>query len=154
MYGEDCCASGGAAAIDAPFIGKTFKAKFLHRLVESDVPNATGLFHAVETFLKLPHPVFLSGFFEARWLFHKNGFTFGKDTMKEGGFNVKMLYVPVEDGSNVHQHTKGLKTCCGGGCFVVVNEISLCESLCDITYFVTRDVAHIITFAFTNQFPF
>ena len=65
MHGEDHCASRGVVAIDTPFIGKTFKAKFLHRLVESDVPNATGLFHAVETFLKLPHPVFLSRFLKA-----------------------------------------------------------------------------------------
>jgi hypothetical protein len=43
-----------------------------------------------------------------------------------------------------------LKMSSGSCCFLVVNQIALCESFRDITDFVSRDVASIISFPFAD----
>ena len=69
--------------------------------MKSLVPDTTGLLHAVETFHKAHDPVFFARRFEAAWLFHEHCFIGGEDTVKKSGFDVKMLEVPIEGGSEV-----------------------------------------------------
>ena len=97
--------------IDTPLFEKMFEAETNHHLVERDVPDPTSSLHAVETFVKFPYPVRFARFLEARRLFNKNCFRLGKNPMKEGSFEVKMLDIPVKDSGYMHEGTEGFKAC-------------------------------------------
>ena len=122
--------------------------------MEGDVPDLTRLLHTIKTFLEMPDPILLARFLKPRRLFHENSFHFWENPMKEGCFDVKMLYVPVKDSSQVHEHVEGLETSGGCRCLLVVDEVTLCEPFCDVAHFVLGNVALIIPFMFADQFPF
>lgn len=83
-------------------------------------------------------------------MFNENHFQLGENPIKEGSFNVEMLYISVIDGSYMHQGMKGFKVCSRSCCFVVINEIALGKPLGDIMDFILGDVAHIILLPLAN----
>ncbi len=72
--------------------------------------------------------------------------------MKESHFNVDVLDIPVQNGSNVKKGAEGLKAGRRSSSFVVVNEVALSKPLCDVPNLVACNVASIVTFAFAYEF--
>jgi hypothetical protein len=87
-------------------------------------------------------------------LFHEHGFVGGKDAVKESGFDIKMLEVPVKGGSEVEDGAEGFKANGGGGSFVVVNAILLGKAFGYIADFVSNYVPRVVVFAFADKFAF
>ena len=103
MYGKDCCTSGGGSFINAPLAGKSVETKIRDCFVEGLVPYATCLLHAVEAFCEVPYPRFFSRGLKTRGLFHEDGFRLGEHTVEKGGFDVKVLNIPVQGCCDVEQ---------------------------------------------------
>ena len=122
--------------------------------MKSLVPDTTCLLHAVEAFHKAHDPVFFARGFEAAWLFHEHRFIGREDAVKESSFDIEMLEVPVESGSEVENGAERFKADGWGSCLVVVNAVLLGKPFGDIADFVTNDVAGVVVFAFADKFPF
>jgi hypothetical protein len=104
--------------------------------------------------LQAPDPVFFPGFLKTGRLLHEDGLRVREDPVEKSRFDVKVLYVPIKGGSDVHQRAERLKTSGGSGRLIVVNAVALSETFDDITYFVPGDVARIIPLPLTDKLPF
>jgi len=100
------CARGRVADVDAPLTRDAFEAKLDDSLMESLVPTATGLAHAVDAFHELHDPRFLTYDLKARWLLHVCCFTLGQDAMEERHLYIEVLDVPAKACSNVEKRTE------------------------------------------------
>ena len=74
--------------------------------------------------------------------------------MKESCFNVKLMYVPIEQSGDVENDSEGFKASSGSGSFVIVHTILLCKAFGDVPYFVPSYVSIFIPFPFADQFAF
>jgi len=92
--------------VDAPLTRDVFEAKLNDSLMESLVPMATGLAHAIDAFHELHDPRFLTWGLKARWLLHVHCLTLRQDAMEEHSFYIEVLDVPAEACSNVEQRTE------------------------------------------------
>jgi len=97
------CARGRVADVDAPLTRDAFEAKLDDSLMESLVPTATGLAHAIDAFHELHDPHFLTHDLKARWLLHVCCFTLRQDAMEERCLYIEVLDVPAKARSNVEK---------------------------------------------------
>ena len=141
MDSEDNRPGGGLTLVDAPFARHSLEAPLFDSFVERLIPYAAGLFHAIQAFHEPHDPVFFARGFEAAWLFHKHGFIGGEDAVKESGFDIKVLKVPIKGGSKMENGTEGFKADGGGCSFIIVNAVLLGETFGDVTDFVSNNVA-------------
>ena len=74
--------------------------------------------------------------------------------MQECRLDIKVLDIPVKDGSDMEEGVDRFETSSGSSRLIVVDTVPLGEALYNISHFVTRDVALIISFAFADKFPF
>jgi hypothetical protein len=93
-------------AIYAPFARQAMEPKTDDGLVESLVPYTASLLHTVDALQQSYHPIFLTRRFETGRLFHEHRLGFRKYAVKEGGFDVNVLNIPVEDCSDVEKHVE------------------------------------------------
>lgn len=66
MNGKHSGTGGGRATVYTPLVDQAFKAQLEHGLVESEIPDTTSLFHAIEAFHQAPYPVLLARFLKTR----------------------------------------------------------------------------------------
>ena len=66
MKGKDSASGVRDMTVDTPLILHMFEPPTVDSLVKCDVPDSTGLFHAIDAFHELPNPVFLPRMFKAR----------------------------------------------------------------------------------------
>jgi hypothetical protein len=140
----------GGAMVHAPFARSTLETPLADGEVKRMVPDATGLFHAIDAFHEFHDPGLFAGCLEAGRLFHKHHFGLRKDTVKKSRFDVILLDVPIEGSSDVKESTEGFESCSGGCSFVVIDAVVLSIALCDITDFVSDDVSGVVMFAFAD----
>jgi hypothetical protein len=149
---KDGCTMGRLSTVDAPLVSEMLEAELSDCFMEGLVPYAACLLHAVKTFHETHYPVLFSGGLKARWLFHIHSLILREDPMKKRSFNIDVLDVPVKHSGDMEKRAKGFKPSSGGSGFVVVYQISLSKSFCDISDFVAYDAARVVVFAFTNKF--
>jgi len=92
--------------VDAPLTRDAFEAKLDDSLMESLVPMATGLVHAIDAFHELHDPCFLTWGLKARWLLYIYCLTLRQDAMEEHCFYIEVLDVPAKACSDVEQRTE------------------------------------------------
>jgi hypothetical protein len=54
------------------------------------------LLHSVDALVEPHHPIFLSRLFKAGGLFKEHAFPIREDAVKESGFDIELLDVPVQ----------------------------------------------------------
>jgi hypothetical protein len=81
VYGKDNCPRQGVTSVHAPFACEAFEAPSLHSLVEGQVSDSRGLFHAVYALHETHDPVLPAGYFETRGLLHEHNLVRREDTM-------------------------------------------------------------------------
>ncbi len=59
------------------------------------------MFHAIDALHQVHDLILLTGFFKTGKSFHEQGLSLREDAVKEDGFNVNVLDVPVKDSNNV-----------------------------------------------------
>lgn len=73
MDGKDGDTSGSLVLVYTPFTNQAFETKLRDSFVERLVPDAAGLFHAVETFNEPHYPILFATDFKTGRLFHIDG---------------------------------------------------------------------------------
>ena len=90
--------------VDTPFASESLELEVADIAMEGLVLDTTGLLHAIDTLHQFHHPVFLARRLETGRLFHEHCLSLRENAMKEGCFDVDVLDIPVEQGSNVEQN--------------------------------------------------
>jgi hypothetical protein len=152
VYREDDGALRGSPMIYAPLTRDAKESPLAYSSIERPIPDAACLFHAVDALHKAHYPSFLARGFETGGLFHEHSLGVGQDAVEEGGFNVILLDVPIERGTDVEDATEGLKASSGCRCFIIVDTIPLRVSFGNITYFVPDNVPRVISFPLAHKF--
>jgi len=145
------CARGRIANVAAPLTRDAFEAKLNDSLVESLVPTATCLMHAIDAFHKLHDPCFLTWGLKARWLLHVCCLTLGQDAMEEHSFYIEVLDVPAKACSNVEKRMEQFQTGCGGSGFGKIDTRLLSKPLCNIAHLVSDNLTSIILFSLADK---
>jgi hypothetical protein len=109
--------------IYTPLVFHPFKTPAGDSLVECFVPDSTGLFYAIDIFMKLHNPVFFAWFLKSRRLFHIGNFLGWQNTMKKGSFNIKLLNILIERGCKMQDNAERFQSCSWSCYFIIVHTI-------------------------------
>lgn len=136
MHTEDDHASQETIDIHTPLTAQMCEPLFHNSPIKGFVPHPACLLHSVNALQELPNPVFFPHCCKAGWLLHEHSLIQQKTAMEEHHFDVELVDVSVESGSDVGNCVERFQLRHWGGCLIVVNSVMLHKTLSNIADYI------------------